>query len=83
MTLNIPCWISRKMIIFARYFQNVMVSIILPTIMKNGSVVDSVHINTLLSFVGGEKKKLPAVSKPTIPYHHLYLNIPIEFFDGY
>ncbi len=51
--------------------------------MKNGSVVDSVHINTLLSFAGGEKKKLPAVSKPTIPYHHLYLNNPIEFFDGY
>jgi len=84
MTLNIPCWISRKMIIFARYFQNVMVSIILPTIMKNGSVVDSVHINTLLSFVGRKGEKLlNPVSKPTILYHHLYLNIPIELFDGY
>jgi hypothetical protein len=30
-----------------------MVNIIPPTIMKNGSVVDSVHINTLLSFAGG------------------------------
>ncbi len=55
LTLNIPCWISRKMIIFAWYFQNVMVNIIPPTIMKNGSVVDNVHINTLLSFVGGVK----------------------------
>ncbi len=51
--------------------------------MKNGSVVDRVHINTLLSFAGGEKGKVGTVSKPTIPYHHLYLNIPIEFFDGY
>ncbi len=51
--------------------------------MRNGSVVDSVHINTLLSFVGGEKGKVGTVSKPTIPYHHLYLNILIEFFDGY
>ncbi len=53
--------------------------------MKNGSVVDSVHINTLLSFAGPRKVKveLKTVSKPTIPYHHLYLNIPIEFFDGY
>jgi hypothetical protein len=62
-----------------------MVNIIPPTIMKNGSVVDSVHINTLLSFAGPRKVKveLKTVSKPTIPYHHLYLNIPIEFFDGY
>jgi len=60
-----------------------MVNIILPTIMKNGSVVDRVHINTLLSFAGGEKGKVGTVSKPTIPYHHLYLNIPIEFFDSY
>ncbi len=52
--------------------------------MKNGSVVDSVHINTLLSFVGWKGEKLVnPVSKPTIPYHHLYLNIPIELFDGY
>jgi hypothetical protein len=29
-----------------------MVNIIPPTMMKNGSVVDSVHINTLLSLVG-------------------------------
>jgi hypothetical protein len=58
-----------------------MVNIIPPTIMKNGSVVDSVHINTLLSCAGGEKNN--SVSKPMIPYHHLYLNIPIEFLDGY
>jgi hypothetical protein len=51
--------------------------------MKNGSVVDSVHINTLLSFAGREGGKFNSVSKPTIPYHHLYLNIPIEIFDGY
>jgi hypothetical protein len=60
-----------------------MVNIILPTIMKNGSVVDNVHINTLLSFAGMGKVKLVPVSKPTMPYHHLYLNIPIDFFDGY
>jgi hypothetical protein len=60
-----------------------MVNIILATIMKNGSVVDSVHINTLLSFAGREGGKFNSVSKPTIPYHHLYLNIPIEIFDGY
>jgi hypothetical protein len=60
-----------------------MVNIIPPTIMKNGSVVEGVHINTFLSFVGRVKKYLRAVSKPTIHYHQLYLNIPIEFFDGY
>jgi hypothetical protein len=35
-----------------------MVNIIPPTIMKNGSIVDNVHINTLLSFAGGIKVKL-------------------------
>jgi hypothetical protein len=60
-----------------------MVNIIPPTIVKNGSVVDSVNINTPLFFVEERKVKLTPVSKPTIPYHHLFLNIPIEFFDGY
>jgi len=60
-----------------------MVNIILPTIMKNGSVVDSVHINTLLSFARRERVNLGTVSKPTIPYHHLYLSIPIEFVYSY
>ncbi len=59
-----------------------MVNIIPPTIMKNGNVVDSVHINTLLSVVEGARAE-KIVSKPMILYHHLYLNIPIEFFDGY
>jgi hypothetical protein len=35
-----------------------MVKIIPPTIMKNGSVVDSVHINTLLSFARGGGGKI-------------------------
>jgi hypothetical protein len=52
LNLNIPCWISRKMMIFVWYLQNVMVIIIPPIMMKNGNVVDSVHINTLLSLVG-------------------------------
>jgi hypothetical protein len=60
-----------------------MVNIIPPTIMKNGSIVDSVHINTLLLVGRRRELKLKPVSKPTIPYHHLYVNIPIEFFDGY
>jgi len=50
--------------------------------MKNGNVVDSVHINTLLSVVEGARAE-KTVSKPMIFYHHLYLNIPIEFFDDY
>jgi hypothetical protein len=46
-----------------------MVNIIPPRIMRNGSVVDSVHINTLLSFAKRGKVKFGTVSKPTILYH--------------
>jgi hypothetical protein len=48
-----------------------MVNIILPTIMKNGSVVDSVHINTLLSFVGGVKNKYGRIIVDKV-YRQLY-----------